>query len=139
MNSLMSSIDEIKEKLTDMEYKTLCDKMIDLHKQSNNSDEVDELRSTNEELEELISLMNEGYDDLEGVYIELQEEHDKLQEKYDKLKKKKLWKMDKILNPETGRYVLKGGKLGQQIIQQQKENKKTVVVMSPDSDSDIDL
>ena len=33
MNSLMSSIDDIKEKLTDMEYKTLCDKMMDLHKQ----------------------------------------------------------------------------------------------------------
>ena len=29
----MSSIDDIKEKLTDMEYKTLCDKMMDLHKQ----------------------------------------------------------------------------------------------------------
>ena len=33
-------------------------------------------------------------------------------------------KMDKILNPKTGRYVQKGGKIGQQIIQKQKENKK---------------
>ena len=29
----MSSIDDIKEKLTDMEYKNICDKMMDLHKQ----------------------------------------------------------------------------------------------------------
>lgn len=29
----MSSIDDIKDKLTDMEYKNICDKLMDLHKQ----------------------------------------------------------------------------------------------------------
>ena len=32
MDTLMNSIDDIKEKLTDMEYKTLCDQMAGLHK-----------------------------------------------------------------------------------------------------------
>jgi hypothetical protein len=32
MDTLMNSIDDIKEKLTDMEYKTLCDQMAVIHK-----------------------------------------------------------------------------------------------------------
>ena len=35
--------------------------------------------------------------------------------------------MDKILNPKTGRYVQKDGKIGQQIILQEKMKRKTKI------------
>lgn len=38
MNSLMNSIDTIKQKITDAEYKELCDKMMELNNQRKNAE-----------------------------------------------------------------------------------------------------
>jgi hypothetical protein len=44
MDTLMNSIDDIKEKLTDMEYKTLCDQMLVLSKVKKTTERMCELK-----------------------------------------------------------------------------------------------